>query len=72
MSEQKITPAMRKWIGRANSRDQIVYRGPRGLGHAAWERCMKRAELLGLVTPNAYGEFELTAAGKAVRKSTPL
>lgn len=61
-----ITPAIRKWIGRAKE-GRIFYSGPRGFGRAAWERCMKRAERLGLVTENAWGEFDLTELGHKIR-----
>jgi len=62
---QRATPAMLKWFGRANELGQIAYRGPRGLGRSAWERCMKRAQAAGFVIPNAHGEFELTTLGRA-------
>lgn len=59
------SPAMVKWFGRANALGQISFKGPRGFAQASWDRCMKRAQAMGFVTPNAYGEFELTEAGRA-------
>lgn len=59
-----MTPAQRKWLGRAKD-GRIFYNGPRGYGRSAWERCMERATKDGLVTPNAWGEYEITDAGRA-------
>lgn len=63
------TEAMWRWVRRANHLDQIKYMGPKGFGHSAWERCMIRAQGVGLVEPNAHGEFVLTAAGKQLRRN---
>lgn len=60
-----MTPAQRKWIGRAKPDGRIVYAGPRGYGRSAWERCMESAAKQGLVTPTPWGEYEVTEAGRA-------
>lgn len=62
MSE--ATPAMLKWFARADKTGRIFYSGPRGFGRRAWERCMERAAALGFVTANAWGEYDLTDAGR--------
>lgn len=62
-----ITPAIRKWIGRATPDGRIFYAGPRGFGRSAWERCMESAKTQGLVTPTPWGEYDLTDAGKKLR-----
>lgn len=64
-----MTPAARKWMECAKPDGRIVYAGSRGFGRRAWELCMERAASEGLVRPNAYGEFEITDAGRAALKS---
>lgn len=60
----KLTASQRKWMARANDLGQIRFNGPRGLAHGVWERMMKRLVAEGLVTPNPFGEYEITAAGR--------
>lgn len=61
----KLTDAQDKWLRRANELGQIVWRGPRGYGRSVYERVMKALEAKGLVIPNAFGEYEITSAGRA-------
>lgn len=59
----KLTDAQDKWLRRTNGLGQIVWHGPRGYGRSVYERVMKALQAKGLVTPNAFGEYEITAAG---------
>lgn len=60
-----MTPGIKKWLLRANHLGQIRYIGTRGLGYSVWERVMKRALQCGYVSANAFGEYEITDAGRA-------
>ncbi len=62
----KPTPAMLKWFGRANGLGQIACTYYNGRNRNNWHRCMKRAAEWGYVSPNAYGEYELTPLGHRV------
>jgi hypothetical protein len=61
----KLTPAQDKWLRRTNALGQIKWSGPRGYGRCVWERCMKNLQIKGFVTPNGFGEYEITDAGRA-------
>jgi hypothetical protein len=65
----KLTDAQDKWLRRANERGQIVWHGPRGYGRSVYERVMMALEAKSLVTPNAFGEYEITPAGRALVSS---
>jgi hypothetical protein len=60
----KLTEAQDKWFRRGNELGQIVWHGPRGYGRSVYERVMKALQAKGLVTPNAFGEYEYTPAGR--------
>lgn len=60
-----MTPGIQKWLARTNHLGQIRYIGTRGLGYSVWERVMKRALQCGYVSANAFGEYEITDAGRA-------
>ena len=64
--EPVLTAAQDKWLRRYNGLGQIKWNGPRGYGRSVYERVMKALEAKALVTPNAFGEYELTDAGRNI------
>lgn len=64
-----LTDAQMKFLESASQNDALRIDGPRGLRRAAKERMVNRLCVMGLVIPNAHGDWYITPAGRAALAS---